>query len=101
GDVFAHRGDGFTGDHAAADGGLDGDLEHVAVDFLAQLLDQLAAAEVGELAKDDRRKCVDAFAVHQNIESHEIGGAIAGDLVVHGAVAAGGGFELVVKIVDD
>src|SRR5438477_395244 len=48
GDVLAHGGDGLAGDDAAADGGLNGDLEHVAVDFAAQLLHQLAAAAVGE-----------------------------------------------------
>ena len=55
GHVFAHGGIGFAGDDAAADSGLDGDLEHVAVDFGAQFFHDRTAAAVGiALVADDR-----------------------------------------------
>ena len=35
-DVFADGGDGFAGDYAAADGGLNGDFEHLAGNQFSQ-----------------------------------------------------------------
>ncbi len=39
-------------------------------------------------------------AVDQDIEPHEIGGEVADQLVVHGAVAARGALEFVVQVID-
>ena len=52
-DVFADGADGFAGDDAAADGGLNGDLEHLARNQFAQARDQIAAAFVGLVAVAD------------------------------------------------
>ena len=43
-DVFAHGGDVFAGDHAAADGGLERDFEHLAGNQFSQAADEFAAA---------------------------------------------------------
>src|SRR5215210_4149617 len=41
-DVLAHRADGLAGDHVRADGRLDGHLEHLSRDQLAQSTDERA-----------------------------------------------------------
>src|SRR5260370_16515056 len=48
GHILLDGSDGFAGDDASADGRLNGDLEQVAVDLAAQLLDHLAAAAAGK-----------------------------------------------------
>ena len=55
GDVLAEGRDRLAGDDLGADGGLDGDLELVAVDLRPELLDQLQAASIGLVAVDDDR----------------------------------------------
>ena len=70
----------------------------MAVDFSAKLFDQLAAATVGEGAVDNGRQGVHPVAVYHDVQSHQIGRAEADEVVVHGAVAFGGGLELVVQV---
>ena len=53
GDVLADGLDRLAGDDLAADGGLEGDLEEVAVDLFLQADQQLAAALLGVVAVDD------------------------------------------------
>ena len=78
-----------------------GDLEHVAWNFLLELLDDGPAADVGVAAVAHDREGVDAIALDEDIEPHEFAGAVAEELVVHRAVAAGGALEFVVHVVDD
>ena len=49
GDVLAQGRDGFAGDHPAADGGLDGDLELVAVDLAFELSNRAPPVGVGAM----------------------------------------------------
>src|SRR5713101_4427158 len=49
-DVLADRRDSFAGDYAAADGGLNRNLKHLARNQLAQARNQFPPALVGELA---------------------------------------------------
>ena len=65
--VLADRGDGFAGDHAAADGGLDRDFKHLAGDQLAQARDEFAPALVGKFAVANQRQRVDRLAGDQNV----------------------------------
>src|SRR4029077_5757054 len=51
--VFSQRGKRLTGDHLAANGGLDRNLEHVARDQVFQLLAHGTAAAFGALTVDD------------------------------------------------
>src|SRR5439155_14552650 len=100
GDVLADGLDGFAGDDFAADGGLEGNFKQVSVDFFLEADEQLAAAGFGVVAVDDRRQRVDAIAVHQNVDLHEVADAEADEVVVHRSVPAGRALEAVVKIVN-
>ena len=44
---------------------------------------------------------IDAFVMHEDVEPHEVGVAEAKELVIHGAVALGGGFEFVIQVVNN
>ena len=52
-DVLAEGADGFAGDDAGADGGLDCDFEELAGDFAADAEREVAADDGGLLAKDE------------------------------------------------
>src|SRR5271154_3409795 len=56
--VFANRADRFAPNHAAADGGLDRHLEHLARDQFAETADEIVAAVVGLLAMANDRQGV-------------------------------------------
>src|SRR5512138_270968 len=62
GDVLAHRLDGLAGDHLRTDRRLDGDLEHLPWDQLAEPRAEIAAADVGVVAVDDDGHRVDGVA---------------------------------------
>src|SRR5205807_6695567 len=98
--VFAHRRDCFAGNDAAADGGLNGDFEHMAADFAAEFVDELAAAALGLRAVDNNREGIDEVAVHQDIDADEIIGAVADQFIIHRAIAARDALQLVVQVVD-
>src|SRR5262245_8715133 len=91
---------GLAGDDPAADGGLDGDLEQMAVDLATQLLDEPAAAALGLRAVDDDREGVHTLAGDEDVEPDQVGGAVAEEFVVHRAVAVRHGLELVVQVID-
>src|SRR6185369_17377980 len=52
GDVLPHGLHALAGDDLGADGGLDGDLEHLARDQLAEPLAEVAATDVRGVAVD-------------------------------------------------
>jgi len=101
GDVFAHGGDGFAGDDLAADGGLDGDDEHLGGDDVLEFFAEVAAVGGGLFGVDDGGEGLDGFAGDEDVHLDHLLGTVAGVFVVHGAVAAGHGLELVIEIDED
>ena len=101
GDVLAQGGDGFAGDDAGADGGLEGDFEEVAVDFFLEFFDDGAAALFGFAAVDDEGEGGDFVAGDEDVHFDEVVFVEADEVVVEGAVALGAGFEAVEEIEDD
>ena len=65
--------------------------------FLSSLRPRRSAVD----AVDDRRQGIDAVVMDQHVEAHQVGGAVAEELVVHRAVAVRHRLELVVQVVDD
>src|SRR3954467_551938 len=61
-------------DDARADRGLDRDVENLARDLLAQLLDQALAALVRELAMDDQRQGVHRLAADEDVDAGQVAG---------------------------
>src|SRR6266436_5269784 len=99
--VFSDGRDGFARDHAAADGGLNGDFEHLAGNQFAETGDEFAAAFVGHVAMSDHRQRIDGLAANEDVEFYQVGLLVAFEMVVEGGVAAGDGFEAIVKIEND
>src|ERR1700691_39202 len=99
--VLAYRADCFACNHAAADGGLDGHLEHLAGNQFSQAADQVVAPLVGLFAMTDDRQRIDGLAANQHVELHQIGFAITGKVVIKRSVAARHAFQPVVEIEDD
>ena len=60
-----------------------------------------ASPALGLAALDDAGKGVDRFGVHQHVELDHVRLAVAGVLVIHGAVAARDAFDPVVEINQD
>ena len=101
GDVFAHGRDSFSRDDVSADGGLDGNDEHLGGDDFLELGGEFAASADGFVAVDDGGEGFDGFACDEHVHFDHISGAVSGVLVVHGAVAFGHGFEAVVEVDED
>ena len=78
-----------------------GDVEHLARDLLAELLDEQPAAVVREVAVDDQRQRVDRLAADEHVDADEVPGLEAGEVVVERRVAARARLELVVVVEDD
>jgi hypothetical protein len=72
GDVLAVGLDRFAGDDLAADRGLQGDLELVAVDLLRSLKDRGRAARPCILVADQAQR-LDRGAVDQDVDLGEVG----------------------------
>src|SRR5277367_2181184 len=70
--VFANGGNGFAGDDATADGGLNGHVEHLPRNQFAQARDQFAPAVVGKIAVNDQRERVDRLAADQHVQLDQI-----------------------------
>src|SRR3954471_14614826 len=85
--VLAHRLDGLPGDDLGADRGLDGHLELLAGDLLAQALGHGPARVVGLVAVDHHAQRVHLVARQQDVELHELALAHADQLVVERGVA--------------
>src|SRR3954468_18879917 len=76
--VLAARLHRLAGDDPRADRGLNGDVEHLARDLLAQLLDEHLPALVGEVAVNDQRQRVDGLAADENVDAREVAGLETG-----------------------
>ena len=100
GDVLAQGRDGLAGDDAAADRGLDRDLEEVTGDQLLELLDHRPAAGLGAGAVDHHGEGVDRLVVDEDLHLDEVVLLVAGQLVVEGGVALGDGLQPVVEVED-
>ena len=98
--VLAHRPHGFARHHVRSDGGLDGHLEHLARDELAQPAHQRPAERLRVLPVDDHRQRVDRLARDEHVDPDEVRRPVADLLVVHRGIARGARLELVV-VVDD
>ena len=98
GDVFTVSADGFAGDDAGADGGLEGDFEVLAGDDLFEFFGDVAADGVGFGAVAHDGEGVVFVAGDEEVHAHEVFGAVVGEFVVEAGVATGDGFELVVEV---
>ena len=101
GDVFAHGADRFPGDDVATNRGLDGDNEHLGRDDFLEFGSEFATAVDGFVAVNDGGEGFDGIAGDEHVHFDHVGGAVAGMLVVHGAIAFGHGFKAVVEIDED
>src|SRR6266849_882366 len=99
--VFANGRDGFARDHAAANRGLNGHLEHLPRNQFAQARHQVAPALVRLFAMANHGQRVYRLATHQNVELDEVRFAVASKVIIERGVAARNGFQPVVKIEDD
>src|SRR5690606_20386712 len=90
--------DVLAGNDLGAYGRLDGDVEHLAGNQPAHLGDHFAAAIAGIRAMDDHGQGVDAVAVDQQVDAHDVGGPVLLELVVHRGVAARHRLELVEEV---
>src|SRR5438445_11923474 len=100
-DVLAQGADRFPGDHLGADRRLDHHLEQLPRDQLAQLLGDLLAPLVRLVAMDDDAEGVHRLPVEQHVELHEVGTAVAEEVVIERSIAARDRLELVVEVEDD
>src|SRR3712207_8893295 len=88
-DVLPDGADRLAGDDPRADGGLDGHLELLPRDELAQLAGHEDAVAVGLVLVHDRAERVDGLALQQDVDLHQLRLLLAGLLVVQRGVAAG------------
>src|SRR3954451_24224208 len=80
--VLAHRLDRLAGDHVRADRRLDGNVELLPRDRLAQALHQVPPLIVGSLLVNDQRQSIDLVAGEQHVELHQVGRTLLDRLVV-------------------
>ena len=80
---------------------MDGDGEHLGGNHFLELGGEFAAAGLCFVGVDDGGKGFHGFAGDEHVHLDHFGGAVAGVFVVHGAVAAGHGFESVVEVDED
>ena len=99
-DVLAEGLDSLASDDLLADGGLDNDLEHLALDVLLELGDPLAAEAFDLGQVDDAGDGVDGLLVDEELELDEAALAPAGVFVVEGGVTLGRALELAEQVVD-
>ena len=87
-----------AGDDLAADGGLDGHIEHLLVDHFLHLLTERKAQGLALAAVHHDGQRVHGIAVYQDVHLHQVGFGIVLHVVVEAGVALGHGLELVVEI---
>src|SRR6476659_7656217 len=80
---------GLARDDPRADRGLDGDVEHLARNLLAELVDEQPTPVVREVAVNDEGQCIDGLAANEHVDANELPRLEAGEVVVEGRVAAG------------
>src|SRR6266850_1020714 len=86
--VFADGRDGFARNDAAADRGLDRNLEHLPRNKFPQARHQIAPALRRKVAMDDQRQRIHRFAGDQHIQLDQVGFPVVGKMVVERSVAA-------------
>src|SRR3990172_9437021 len=101
GHVLPERAHGLPRDHAAADGGLDDDLEELARDPGLELLGQRFPSLVGLVPVGDDRQGVDRVPVQQDVELDQVRAPELEEVVVERGVAPRQGLQLVVEVDDD
>src|SRR3954464_6784245 len=89
---------GLPGDDAPADSGLDGDVEHLSRDQLAQPGRHLASVLCGLVTVHDRAEGVDGDGVQQDVDLDEVGRDVTRRLVVERGVPLGAPLELVEEV---
>src|SRR4051812_16048163 len=99
--VLADGLDGLTGDHVGADRRLDGNVELLPRDRLAQALHQVAPLVVGGLLVHDQGKGVHLVAGEQHVELHQIRWPVLDRLVVQRRIALAPRLELVEEVEHD
>src|SRR5262249_17909949 len=99
--ILAPRLDGLASDHPPAASSLDRHVEHLPRDLLAQLLDQLTASLVRELAMDDQRQRVDRIAADEDVDTHERARAETDVVVIEARVPTGARLERIVEVEND
>src|SRR3954453_5243794 len=99
--VLADGADVLARDDAAADGGLDRDLELLPRDELAQLLRHGHAVGIGLVLVHDGGEGVHRLALQQDVDLHQVGHLLPRRLVVEAGVAAGARLQLVEEVEDD
>ena len=99
--VLADGADGLAGDDPGADGGLDRHLELLPRDQLLELAGHHHAVGVRLVLVHDRGERVDRLALQQDVDLDQVGGLLAGGLVVERGVALGARLQLVEEVEDD
>src|SRR5438034_6540885 len=99
--VFALRADVLARDDLSADRRLDAPVQHLLGDETAQLVDEKTTDVLRLVAVHDDRQRVDERARDEDVEAHEVGGAVLAELVVKRGVALRAALELIVEIDDD
>src|SRR5688572_15617548 len=99
--VLALRLDRLPRDHARADRRLHRNVEQLARDLLAQLVDERSAAAVRGPAVEDQRERVDRLAGDEHVQLDEVALAEADDVVVEAGVAARPRLQLIVEVDHD
>src|SRR5579884_3896797 len=99
--VLAPRLHRLARDHARPDRRLDRDVEHLARDLLAELLDEEPPAVVRGLARRDQRQRVDRLAGDEHVDANELPRLEPREVVVEARVAARPRLQLVVVVEHD
>ena len=101
GHVLSHGFDGFTGNDLSTNGRLQRDFKLVPIDFFLELAQDGPGAVFRAFAVANQAEGFDLFAVHQDLHLGQLVDPVFHQLVVHGAVAVGHAFQLVVEVEDD
>src|SRR5438132_3168642 len=99
--VLAQRLDALARDDLGANGRLDCHVEHLPRNELAHLGDDFAAAILRMRPVNHHRKRVDALAVDQDVELHDVGSAKLLEFVIERGIAPRHGLQPVEKVHDD
>ena len=99
--VLADLLDRLAGDDLRADSRLNGDVELLTGQQLFEFLAHAASEIHSVVAVGEGRERIHLFAVEEDIQFDEVGGAETVHVPIEGRIALGDGFEFVVEINDD
>ena len=80
--VFAHGGNGFACDDAAANGGLDRNFKHLARNELAEARHEFAASFVGHITMSDHGERIHGLTANQHIQFYEVGFLVSFEMLI-------------------